>query len=125
MGLHAMEEVFYKMALGVVLTIKGLRLLIKSLETFARDRAAISPMLHKLPAECQAVEIFVAHQMSATEGLDNQTRGGEVMEVARAQHKVTEQAVLIDGCQQLGGHPSARQPDGLLLTPEFRARRPC
>lgn len=120
MCFHALEEVFDKMALGVALTVKGLRLLIESLETFARNRAASGPMSHKLLAEGQAVEAFVTHQMRATKGLEHQTRGGEVMEVASAQHEVTEQAVLIDGGQQLGGHPSSRQPDGLLLTPRLR-----
>jgi hypothetical protein len=43
------------------------------------------------------------------------------MEVTRAQHKVTEQAVLTGGGQQLSRHPSASETDGLLLTVELRA----
>ena len=92
MCFHALEEVFDEMALGVGLTVKWLRLLIESLETFAWDRAASAPMGHKLLAEGQAVEAFVTHQMRVTKGLVHLTRGGEVMEVASAQHEVTMQA---------------------------------
>ena len=56
MCLHALEEVFGKMALCIVLTAEGLGLFIKSLVAFARNRAARSPMSHKLLAEGQAVE---------------------------------------------------------------------
>ena len=71
--LHALEEVFDEIALGVVLTVKGLGLLIKCLVTFARDRAASGPMSRKLLAEGKAVETFVTHQMRSTEGLEHQT----------------------------------------------------
>lgn len=59
---EALEEVLDEMAPGVIGTVEGLRLFIKSLKTLARDRAAGGPMAEKLLAEGQAVETLDIQQ---------------------------------------------------------------
>ena len=70
------------------------------------------------------VERLVGDESIKIDALNQRLSADTVVTVARQQDEARHTAQRIDKCDDLGGQPTARAADGLILSPPF-APAPC